>query len=35
MRVKGATCVAELGDLSANQGREYREKGRAEVIKNG
>lgn len=31
MRVKDATCVAELGDLSANQGREYREKGRAEV----
>lgn len=30
--MKGATCVAELGDLSASQGREHREKGRAEGI---
>lgn len=28
--MKGDTCVAELGDLSASQGREYREKGRTE-----
>lgn len=28
--MRGATCVADLGDLSANQGRKYREKGWAE-----